>query len=229
MSVAVGSLILAGGGDEEDSAPLDQLFASWVGDGKLVYLPVAMDGSKPTYAECHDWLESVFHPLGVSNIDMCTDVYILDEQRLAEVRGVYIGGGNTFRLLHLLRESRLTNWLVGYVKNGGKVYGGSAGAIIWGRDISTSQHADQNEVGLQDTRGLDKLNGYSLWCHYVPQDDPTIRTFIKQHDLPLIGLPERSGILVENGQITTIGYEPVMCFTKGLQTIVKIGERVSLP
>jgi len=43
---------------------------------------------------------------------------------------VYIGGGDTFKLLKLIRESGFDEKLLRYYKSGGAIYGGSAGAII---------------------------------------------------------------------------------------------------
>ena len=44
--------------------------------------------------------------------------------------------------------------------------GGSAGAIIFGRDLDSCNTDDKNEVGLKDNTGFNMLKGYSLLCHY---------------------------------------------------------------
>ena len=69
-------LILAGGGEAEDSRPLDELFATWIGpQGKMLYLPVAMKDSQHPCESCLAWIRSIFTPLGVLNIEMWTDFH----------------------------------------------------------------------------------------------------------------------------------------------------------
>jgi len=46
-------LMLAGGGDAQDSRPLDEVFAAWIGPrGRMLYLPVALEGSGRSYDAC---------------------------------------------------------------------------------------------------------------------------------------------------------------------------------
>jgi len=44
---------------------------------------------------------------------------------------LFIGGGNTFKLLYDLKSSGAFVNIQGYLNNGGVVFGGSAGAIIF--------------------------------------------------------------------------------------------------
>ena len=124
-------LILAGGGDAQDSRPLDGLFATWIGSrGKMLYLPVAMKGSQHPWESCLAWIRSVFTPLGVLDIEMWTDLRQHDTDELAPFDSVYVGGGNTFSLLAQLHESGFDAGLVQFVHQGGAIYGGSAGAVL---------------------------------------------------------------------------------------------------
>jgi dipeptidase E len=209
-------LILAGGGDAADAAPLDRLFARWVGAGTVLYVPVAMDGTRPTYAACDAWVRSVFAPLGVRDVTTCTDLAALDDAALDRAAGVYIGGGNTFRLLDLVRRSGFGRRLIRYAARGGPVYGGSAGAILLGRDTATSAHADANDVGLIDTRGLDLAGGCSAWCHYVPDvDDERIAAYLRAHDEPVLAIPEQVGVVIEDGRSSAIGTAAVLRWRRG--------------
>ncbi len=190
-------LILAGGGDAEDSRPLDEVLARRVPTGgALLYLPIALDPREHSYTSCHEWLRSVFAPLGLDNIVMWADISGKGDADLDAFVGVYIGGGNTFTLLHALRVARFLTPLRRFLAHGGIVYGGSAGAIILGKDIMTAADADPNEVGLRDSSGLDLLDGYSVWCHYQPGDDGRIADYIRRHTSPVIALSERAGIYI---------------------------------
>ena len=97
-------LILAGGGDAPDSHPLDALFAGWIGPGgRLLYLPVAT-GNPAGYRDDLVWVSAIFRPLGVGAIEMWTTLAGRDAGHLTNFDGIYIGGGNTFHLLDLLRR-----------------------------------------------------------------------------------------------------------------------------
>ena len=158
-------LILAGGGDAPDSRPLDETFAGWLGPhGRLLYLPIASSPKADGYARHRAWITSVFAPLGLTRIEMWDGLDGHGPAELQRFDGVYIGGGNTFRLLHLLRESRFDLALGTYARADGAVYGGSAGAILLGRDIASCAHDDPNTVGLSDTRALDLIGSHDVWC-----------------------------------------------------------------
>ena len=167
-------LMLAGGGNEADSASLDRIFAAWMGrGGSMLYLPIAQDLDPGGYEAAHQWLRSVFEPLGVREIEMWTGLAGRTAEELRAFDSVYIGGGNTFRLLSLMRESGFDVHLQDYFAGGGAIYGGSAGAIVMGRNILTA-HGDPNDVALVDTRGLDLARGHSVWCHDEEAHDPLI-------------------------------------------------------
>ncbi len=209
-------IILAGGGDERDSRPLDENFARWIGvTGRLLYLPVAMEGSSRVFAVCCEWIEGVFRPLGVIDITMWTNLRQHAPDELDGFTALYLGGGNTYRLLHEIRAAAFAEAIQDFVAGGGPVYGGSAGAILLGRDIGTCAHMDANTVGLKDTRGLDQISGHAVWCHYRPSDDPMIHTYCRKQEIPVLAVAERGGVEIEGDRLVACGYEPVFRFEAG--------------
>ncbi len=205
--------MLAGGGDAPDSVPLDEIFAGWLGQrGRLLYLPLAAAPKTDGYAQHRAWIDAVFAPLGVSVIQMWTDLTAREPAELEDFGGVYIGGGNTFTLLHLLRASGFDRALKHFALNGGAVYGGSAGAILLGADIASCERDDPNTVGLTDTRGLDLLAGHDLWCHYRPDQQEQVQAYSHHSGRPLYALPERGGLCAQGGVIRSVGFEPCQTF-----------------
>lgn len=97
-------------------------------------------------------------------------------------------------------------------ENGCPIYGGSAGAILLGRDIDTARHNDRNAVGLADPAGLDLALGYSIWCHYVPSDDDRIRDFVTTTQHEVIAISERSGLARIGSAIRVVGPAPARLF-----------------
>lgn len=205
-------LILAGGGDAPDSEPIDRIFADWTRRGRTLYLPIAMDGVRHPYDSCFDWFRSTFEPLGLHDAEMWTDLESHRYEFLSRFEGIYIGGGNTFRLLKLVRESGFGIGLADFALRGGAIYGGSAGAILLGRNIATCAHMDVNDVGLTDTRGLGMASGHSIWCHYTAADAPRIEAYRHEHAEPIWAIPESAGVVIEAGRARAVGREDVVVF-----------------
>ena len=201
-------IALAGGGGADDSRLLDEVFASWVGpQGRLLYLPIALRGMR-SFEACSEWITITFAPLNITRIAMWTD---LTEHQADELEGfdaIYIGGGNTYSLLAELIDSGFDRHLKAYAQSGGVIYGGSAGAIVLGKDIRTANSMDRNATGLSEVNCLNLANGHSIWPHYQLQMDKLIEEFARNYRQPVLGIPERSGIVIESGRMRTVGLEP---------------------
>ena len=193
-------LVLSGGGDSEQVKQLDEYFANYVGDEKVLYIPVAM--YKIPYDDCENWFRKTYAKYKISNIDVCTD--LKKTPNLSEYKAIFIGGGNTFKLLKEIKESNFDYALINYLKSGGFVYGGSAGAIIFGKTIETANHADKNLVDLKDLNGINLLNGYDIWCHYNEKLDKKDILKLKENTIILY---EESGIIFDGSNFITVGKE----------------------
>jgi dipeptidase E len=205
-------VVLGGGGGTADSRLLDEVFATWIGSqGRLLYLPIALRGIR-SFQFCLEWVTATFAPLRVNQITMWTDLSEHQVSELDQFDGVYIGGGNTFALLDELRKSGFEGSLRECVCRGKAVYGGSAGAAVLGRDIRTVNYLDCNEVGLVETQGLDLAESHAIWVHYQPQDDNLIDAYVGQYQQPVIALSERSGIVIDQDGLRTVGFEPAYRF-----------------
>ena len=203
---------LGGGGGASDSRLLDEVFARWIGSqGRLLYLPCALRGIR-SFESCLEWIKDTFASFNITDITMWTDLSEHRASDLDQFDAVYVGGGNTFALLAELRKSGFENHLSEYVRRGKAVYGGSAGAAVLGRDIRTVSYLDCNEVGLVETTGLDLAIGHAIWVHYQPQDDSLIDAYVRQYQQSVIALSERSGIVIEQEVMRSLGFEPAYRF-----------------
>lgn len=208
-------LFLSGGGDEQQTRYLDQTFVEHIAKQKsLLYIPIAMDEGSKSYESCFNWISATLTPLGINDIKMWTDLHNKTLEDVLDFSAIYIGGGNTFNLLHDLYQASFIDVLVKYLKQGGIVYGGSAGAIIFGRDIATSSYMDTNEKNLKRTEGLNRVHGYSIWCHYNPEHDNLILKYIQEHEEAILALPEETGLMVTKQKICVIGDGVAYRFTK---------------
>ena len=219
----MGDLILAGGGDACDSMHADDLLRSLcIQNPTLLYIPVALDSSKISYEDARAWIVSVFVPRGFE-ITMWADLPTTDDLGLDQFGAVYIGGGNTFSLLKQIRESRFGDLLRQLGSGTGVIYGGSAGAIIIGKDIRTCAHMDENTVALSKFEGLDLLKGLSVWCHYDRDEDTRIEIYVRRNGTPVLAIPEKGALHVSNSTLTAVGFDSSWIFTHGERIELKPG------
>ena len=208
-------LILGGGGDAQESLPLDRQFAEWVPLGStLLYWPFALPENHRLLAGCESWIASVFLPLGVTRIEAWhADKLVSDGSRpsLDAYGGIYIGGGNTFRLLDLIRRANLESKLIDFIVSGGRVFGGSAGAIILGKDIALAEHfGDQNAVGLRNPAALDVIqdedgNACLVLPHFMESWRDDAQRLASDANTTIIGIEEDAGLIIEGIRWRTVG------------------------
>ncbi|MEM2661609.1 MAG: Type 1 glutamine amidotransferase-like domain-containing protein [Nitrososphaeria archaeon] len=198
-------IFLGGGGSASDSIYLDKKFVSELDlDKPLIYIPIAMV-SKP-YKECYIWFQSVFSSLGIKKIEMLTNLRSVDEEKLNNSAGIYIGGGDTVKLLREVYKSGFDRYLINYINKDKPVYGGSAGAIILGLDVRTAPEA-QN-LSENEAKGLNAIFGYSVYAHYTPSK-VNLMKISKKCGCPIIGIPERSGAYIKDDILEVVGFEPL--------------------
>jgi len=220
--------ILCGGGDGKQTQKSYAKFVEFIDKEKpVLYIPVAFDGNpKFPYPACETWFRGEMAPFGITNIYMETDMNKLTRESIMQYGGIFIGGGNTFRLLQLLKESTAFEAIQEFLtKTDLPVMGGSAGAIILTEDITICEkdmfnikHDDINTCGLEDYSGLGALKGYDIMVHYGAKagekemQDKKAELFAKNYSIDVIALPEEASILVDNGKYSVItdGAEPVI-------------------
>ena len=200
-------IFLAGGGSVEDSRLLDERFVEILDRTKpLVYIPNAMK-SRP-YRSCLEWFRSVMIPLGVTNIEMWDD--LRSRYPATGIAGVYIGGGDTAKLLKELRASGFSDYLLEVANTGVPLYGGSAGAIILGEDIRTAPEAKNFDDS--EAMGLKIVPGYSMVCHYNVSEETAVRQLAQRFGHSILAIPEKAGGHLSDSVLTNYGTEPISIF-----------------
>ncbi len=202
------NLILSGGGNSEQSKDVDTLFTSLLKNKRILYIPIAMDRVKHPDRDCLLWLKSSLSPYGNFDITLLNEESIRDfkYEELLDFGGIFIGGGNTYKLLKILKETGFDKYLVKLLKETDiPVIGGSAGAVIFGKNIETVETMDLNNVGLEDLSGMNMLSGKNVWVHYNESMDENIEKYIKGSCIEVISLREESGLYVTGKNIQPVG------------------------
>lgn len=205
MNTKTTHIFLAGGGGAEESKLLDEQFVKKLDLAKpLVYVPNAMR-SKP-YQACLEWFRSVMTSLGVTAIEMWDD--LLSHHPVNGIAGVYIGGGDTAKLLKEICGTGFDEYLREVVQSGIPLYGGSAGAIILGEDIRTAPEASQ--LDATEVAGLGIIKNHSIVCHYKANDQEATMKLSKDLHQSIIAIPEKAGVYVAGKILTNYGTEPIV-------------------
>lgn len=219
-----GKIFLSGGGDGKTTFEIDEIFFDEI--KKILYIPVA---KRNNYRKCKEWLADAIKQHKKIEIDMLTD--LAKSPKLENYDAVYIGGGNTFKLLKEIKDSNFGDKLLKYLSNGGTIYGGSAGAIIFGKSINTAlicDIPDTNYVRLKDTKGFNKLKGHDVQVHYTNGQLKKNQKYSKKTKTTIIAIPEGSALLVENGKYKIIGTKSITVITKNSARDFKPDELISL-
>ena len=146
-----------------------------------------------------------------------------------EAEGIYVGGGNTFRLLHTLYQLGLLDAIRERVKNDGVPYLGiSAGANLACPTIKTTNDMPIVQPPSFDALGLVPfqinphyytgsnyvLVGETFHQHFGETRDDRIREFHEMNETPVVGLWEGAMLRLEADQVKVIG-SAARLFQKG--------------
>lgn len=215
-------LILNGGGEGAAVKSTRELLNSIIDNNKkILYIPLAWPD--PTYNGCLEFMTNELSDIDKTGIDMIKTTDELLNKNFNDYACLYIVGGNTYKLLNELKVSGAFNKIKDYLINdNGIVYGGSAGAIIFGKDLDSCNTDDDNEVKLIDNTGFNMINGYSLLCHYTNRESE--RTELSRKYLielsktkPIYAIPEEDTIYINDNKIEFIGNRPYYEFINGIE------------
>jgi hypothetical protein len=205
-------VFLAGGGAPNAVPEADIEFLNTMEGRPLLYLAQAVAPEEYSFAECLTWLRSHSAFMGCEVI-MPTTLGGISEQ-LVEYGGVFVLGGNPYRLLHKITEAKFQDPLREWIANGGAYYGTSAGCMILGPALQTAvlgRHGTQpGEYPLLD--GLDVIK-QQIYPHFVHGDLELLREFAANNNVELLALSEEAAVRWDGKQMTKYGNGSANCFS----------------
>jgi dipeptidase E len=157
-----------------------------------------------------------------------TSVHTADDPVTAvkETEAVFIGGGNTFRLLKALYEFNLIAAIRDRVANGMPYIGSSAGSNVAAPTIKTT-----NDMPIVQPPSFDALGlvAFQINPHYldpVPNSrhmgetrEERIVQFLEENETPVVGLREGAMLRIENGETRLRGSSGARIFRRGMEPV----------
>lgn len=161
------------------------------GVGRILFVPFALH-DQAAYA---DVARSHLEPLGfgVDRLEEGPSAVAAVESAEA----LFVGGGNTFRLLDRIQRSALIEPIRRRVRDGLPYMGSSAGTVITAPTLMTT-----NDMPIVQPRSFESLAlvPFQINCHYLDPDprsrhmgetrEKRIEEYLEENDIPVVGLRE---------------------------------------
>ncbi|MCU1245647.1 MAG: peptidase dipeptidase [Acidobacteria bacterium] len=145
-----------------------------------------------------------------------------DVRDLDDAEAVFVGGGNTFRLLRTLHRRSLVEPIRELVRAGMPYLGSSAGTNVAAPTIKTTNDMPIVEVPSLDGFGFVpfQINPHYLdpspaSTHMGETREERISDYLEENDIPVIGLREGSALRAEQGSVRLVGERTARLFRRG--------------
>jgi dipeptidase E len=141
---------------------------------------------------------------------------------IENAQAIFIGGGNTFRLLKTLQDLDLLEAIRHRVKRGAPYIGSSAGSNVAGPTIKTTKDMPIVQPPSFDSLGLVP---FQISPHFQDPDpnsthmgetqEERILQFLEENETPVVGMREGAWLWCENGAVTLKGETGARIFRRG--------------
>lgn len=167
-----------------------------------------------------------------------TSVHTADDPIAAvnETDAVFIGGGNTFRLLKMLYDIELIEPIRNRVLSGMPYIGSSAGSNVAAPTIKTT-----NDMPIVQPPSFNALGlvSFQINPHYLDPDpnskhmgetrEERVMQFLEENDTPVVGLREGAMLRIEDDETVLHGSSGARIFRKGMEAVeISPGARVDV-
>ncbi len=188
---------------------------------RVLFVPYAIADRDGYAAKARSAFESIGY--GLDAIHQAASA----KEAVASAEALFVGGGNTWRLLKTLYDLELLPLIRGRVLDGGLLYSGaSAGSNLAGPTIKTT-----NDMPIVEPPSLRALGlvSFQINPHYLDPDpgskhmgetrETRIREFHEENDTPVVGLREGAILRVEGESVTLKGQAGARLFRRGREPV----------
>ena len=190
------------------------------GAGRVLFVPYAL-ADRDAYAAR---ARKRFETMGYA----CEAIHRAKRPReaIAQAQALFVGGGNTFRLLKTLQEEGLL-LPIGLRAAAGMPYiGSSAGSVIAAPTIRTT-----NDMPIVEPPSLEALGlvPFQINAHYLDPDpasthmgetrEERLRQFHEENAAPVVGLREGAMLSIGNGTVLLQGSAGARVFRRGESSV----------
>src|SRR5882724_6702651 len=157
------------------------------------------------------------------------------KKAIDRAEAIFIGGGNTFRLLKALQDLDLLDPIRRKVKGGAPYIGSSAGSNVAGPTIKTTK-----DMPIVQPRSFDSLGlvSFQISPHFQDPDpnskhmgetqEERIIQFLEENETPVVGLREGTMLRITGNSIVLKGTTSARIFRRGHKPVeVEIGTDIS--
>ena len=200
-----------------------------------------LDHAEPELRRLLDGRRSVaFVPFALKNHDAYVDkvrqrlapmgfevTHVRERADVENAEAIFIGGGNTFRLLKHLYDGGFVDAIRKRVRDGSAVYIGSSA----GTNVATPSIKTTNDMPIVYPPSFDALQfvPFQINPHYLDPDpnsthkgetrEDRIREFHEENETPVVGLREGAMLRVEDDRVTLVGDKPARIFRRGQEPV----------
>jgi dipeptidase E len=188
------------------------------GASQVLFIPHALFHRREYAARARERFASMGFSL--DSIDDAPD----PRPAVRQAEALFVGGGNTFRLLAALYELDLFDAIRGRVADGMPYIGSSAGSIVACPSLGTTK--DMPIVEPPSFRAL-SLVPFQISPHYLDPDpasthmgetqEERILQFLEENDLAVIGLREGGMLRIRRGTVRLTGVAGARIFSRATE------------
>jgi dipeptidase E len=185
---------------------------------RVLFVPWALHDRAGYAAKARQRFERL--GFGLDSLDEAADPVAA----VAAAEAVFVGGGNTFRLLRALQSSGALEAIRQRVGEGMPYMGASAGTNVACPSIRTT-----NDMPIVEPPSFSALGlvPFQINPHYLDPDpasthqgetrEQRIREFLEENDVPVVGLRESSMLRVEDRRVELLGATAARLFRRGAE------------
>ncbi len=184
------------------------LLSKPVSENKVAFITTAAYGESknPTWMEKDRQLLYGCGIKAIEDLDLKDKTKSELEKIIADKDIIFVNGGNTFYLLHWIRESGFDKILPTFLKRGGLYVGVSAGSYVACPTIeaATWKHQDRNKVRLKDLTALN-LVPFLITAHFEEKYRKIVETEAERTKYSIVALTDEQAILIDGKKVKLIG------------------------